>query len=397
MEKVSVILVNYNSSEDSIHCIKSLINQNYPYISVILVDNSESEEYINEIHEKLKDFHSNVSKISEEDFKELNFNKDIILIKASENKGFSGGNNIGIKLARENKADFIWILNNDTEVEKNTIEEMLKTSSKYNAQLVICKINNFYDRDKVQYYGETVSYQGEYSDFEDKIKKPSLISGCNLFLKSSVFEKTGLLDEDYFLYFEDNDFYHKIIKNDIPYIYTPHTKIYHKGGSSIGKYMATPLSAYYGTRNAFLILKKLDLYEYQDVLKQTLINFLKNQKKKEIIKAILLGVYDFIQGKIGRQDKLDYYLNLKLDKSRIDINNRDLEQIYKKHFTNINLNELLAEKYKNKPERAIEYIFMLALLNPRKKEYYEAFFKTIEKIFESSEEKENGKSISMHN
>jgi len=399
MKKISVILINYKNSEDTLNCVKSLLSQDYPYVSIIIVDNSEDKKYIEEIYQSLKQEVSNVTLLSEnesQNFQNMKFQKDIILIKADENRGFSAGNNIGMKIALKNKTDYIWILNNDTEVEKNTIKEMLNISVKYNIPVVTCKIKDFYNREKTQYNGNASFYEGRYEN-SDSIKIPKFLSGANIFFKANVFDQIGLFDEDFFLYYEDNFIQYKLIENSVPFIYTPFTHIYHKGGSSIGRYYDTPLSAYYATRNNLLIEKKLRSYQYAKNLNYLELKYKNNMKNKKLLKTILLGIYDFIKGKTGRQDKLDYYINLKPDKSNIDLS-QDLEALYKQTPTNLKLNQLLAEKYKDKPEKRIDYLFMLSLFYPRKEEYYKEFFETAKYLLTTKEEKNNGKqSLSMHN
>jgi hypothetical protein len=386
MENISVILVNYQSSQDTVHCVKSLLNQDYPHISIVVVDNSEEERYVNEIYTEIKKLSSNISMLNEKEsdnFKNLKFNKDTVLIKAEENKGFSRGNNIGIKLSLKNNADYIWILNNDTEVSKNSLNEMLKVSKKYKSGVTTCKIKDFNNREIVQYNGEKIYYINVNREEADIIKIPSFISGSNLLIKSEVFQKTGLLDEDFFLYFEDNYFYYKVIKNKISCIYTPFTEIYHKGGSSIGRFMKTPLSMYYGIRNSFIILEKMEKLTDKN-LKKALDNsityFLHSQRDKKLLKAVLLGIYDFLKGKKGKQENLEYFLNLKPDKAKLELCSKDLETLHKKYPTNIYINQILAEKYKNNIEKRIDYVFYLALSNPRKKEYYTEFFKATEDL-----------------
>ena len=399
MKKISVILVNYKNSEDTINCAKSLLKQDYPCISIVIVDNSEDKKYVEEIYHALKQETSKITILSEnksQNFQNMEFQKDIVLIEANENRGFSAGNNIGIRIALNNKADYVWILNNDSEVEKNTIVEMLNSSLQYEFPVVTCKIKNFYDREKIQYDGDKIFYLG-VEDYSDIIKIPKILSGANLFIETKVFEKTGLLDEDFFLYFEDNHFQHKLFSNKIKYLYTPFAQIYHKSGSSIGKFYNTPLSAYYASRNSLLIEEKLKNYNYIKKLKEIKLYYRLSINSKKILKAILLGIYDFIKGKTGRQNKLDYFINLKPDRNNIDFG-QNLEELYQQNSTNLKLNQLLAEKYKNKPEKRIEYLFMLSLFYPRKEKYYKEFFETVKYLLTNKEEKNNGKqSFSLHN
>ncbi len=400
MDKISVVLLNYKKSQDTIHCVKSLLDQNYNDVSIIVVDNSEEEKYINEIFKEIKNTTSNLEMISEKEsaeFKNLEFKKDVVLIKANENRGFSAGNNIGIRLALKNNSDYVWILNNDTEVEKDTLEKMLEISIKSNTPVITCKMKDFYKRDKIQYDGEKISYLG-FEDKYDFIKIPKSISGANLLIKSDVFKKTGLFDEDFFLYFEDNCFHYQLTTNKIPILYVPFVYIYHKGGSSIGRFLENPFSAYYSSRNNLLIENKVNRNKYSEKLGYLEYFYSKSMRSKKILKSIILGIYDYLKGKKGKQDKLDYFLNLKPDKSKINFDLENLEELYQKYPTNVYLNKKLSEINRNNKRKKIDYLFMLTLLYPRKEEYYKEFFNTIKDLLNNQEDLKNGKeSISMYN
>ena len=305
---VSIVIVNYKNDEDIIGCIKSLLEQDYQYISIIVVDNSEEEKYIENIYKNLKNEVSEIELLHENELqtlKNLNFKKDIALIKSNENKGFSGGNNIGIKLAQKNEADFVWLLNPDTVVNQDTLTHMLNVSEKLNVPVLTCKIKSFYNKNKVQYDGVKVDYAG-FQDIQDQLKYPAFLSGANVLLKTQVFERIGLMDEDFFLYFEDNYLFFKLRQEEIPVIYTPHTFIYHKGGVSTNGFLNSVVSNYYYSRNIFLYDQKIGMVQnYLENLSTLKKIVEKKRHNKKLIKAIYLGIYDFIAGVKGKKENLE--------------------------------------------------------------------------------------------
>lgn len=107
-KQTHIILVNYNGYKDTIECIKSLKNLKYNNYKIIIVDNASSDNSINELNQYVS--------------------KNIILLKSDKNIGFSGGNNIGIRYAIDNGAEYIMLLNNDTEVEPNFLEYMINAA-----------------------------------------------------------------------------------------------------------------------------------------------------------------------------------------------------------------------------------------------------------------------------
>ncbi len=350
-KKVSVVLVNYKNSQDTLECINSLLKQSYTNISVLVVDNSEEEHYFEKLLKDLEKSNIKVLKYIEGENVRLKFSKDVHVIKARENRGFSAGNNIGISVALQNNTDFVWILNNDTVVLENTIKEMIEVSRIYDVSVITCKIKDYFQRNKVQYDGEKV-YIEPIEEKNDILKPPAFLSGANIFIKKDVFEKVGLLDEDFFLYFEDNEFHHRLLKNSIDILYTPYTWIYHRGSSSTGGYLKNPFSMYYFTRNHFLLFRKIEKNQFSKALDTAKFYYENTYKDKKLLKAIILGIYDFVDGKVGRREDLLELINAK-EKPKI---RKSLEDL------------------------TYEELFELSFYNPRKKEYFRKFLQKTEEL-----------------
>ncbi len=347
-KKVSIVVLNYKNAEDTVECIQSLFNLNYKNFNIIVVDNSEDRNEVLKIKEQCLSCGIN-TEIFNIDFAEniaLGFNKNVYIIENPENLGFSGGNNVGIKLALKNNSDYIWILNNDTVVEKNSLKEMIKVLQRYNADVITCKIKDYKEKNLVQYNGNRVFYT-PINDTEDIIRYPFCISGSNILIKNDVFKKVGLLDEDFFFYFEDNEFHKRLYRNNIKILYTPFTCIYHKGGSSVGGFMKNPLSVYYFVRNSFLFHKKTNICDYEDTIERFYELIEEIFFEKKLLKAALLGVYDFVKGKVGKRN--------------------DIETVVKKKNIQVQSNS------------EIDKCFELAFKYPRKKEYINSFIQEVKK------------------
>ena len=243
---VSVILVNYNGSQDTISCIESVKESNNKDYRVIVVDNNSSDDsydYLNGMKEKF----------------------GFLLLRARENRGFSAGNNLGIKKAIELGTDYIWLLNNDTIITSTTIDELIQGfnfSSRCGA--TIGKILYERNRDVIWYAGGSIDLttaRTEHWKYNEKntdgsIKKAlvSFATGCSLFMSYNAFEKIGFLDEDYFLYEEDADYSIRFIETGVDMVYCPEAIIYHKVSSSTG--IASPNTQFYMVRNKFLLIQK---------------------------------------------------------------------------------------------------------------------------------------------
>jgi len=113
---VSVIVLNYNAGELLLNCIESIKKSAYKNLEIIVVDNISTDKSQETCKEKYP---------------------DITLIQNNENFGYCEGNNIGI---REAKGDYIIILNPDTIVESNWIEELISAYNKFGEGLYQPKI-----------------------------------------------------------------------------------------------------------------------------------------------------------------------------------------------------------------------------------------------------------------
>lgn len=188
--KVFIIILNYNGNDFLKKTLSSVFRINYPNFEVILVDNNSSDGSFEAVK---KDF------------------SRVVMIKNSENFGFSAGNNIGIEYALERGAQYVLLLNYDTEVEKDFLTflvEAMEENEKNGIGSPLIFEENFSD---VWFSGGKIDWL-KMKSFHEKNKlsennyKTDYISGCSMLIRAEVFKKTGLLDEDYFLYWEDADF-----------------------------------------------------------------------------------------------------------------------------------------------------------------------------------------------
>lgn len=243
---IYIILVNFNNYNDTIKCLQSLQNINYKNFKILIVDNGSKNNSIEEISTYITD--------------------NVIVLKSKENHGFAGGNNIGIKYALENGADYILLLNNDTEVEVNFLSNMLKTAEENeNIGLVGCKIK-YYNNKKLLWYaggeidwfkfiGSNTGIKNYDNKMIDKKKEITFVTGCCMLIKREVVEKVGMLPDEYFMYFEDVDFCVRVKEAGYKIIYEPTAVIYHKVGLSGGG-EESPFSIKWCTRNRIYFMNK---------------------------------------------------------------------------------------------------------------------------------------------
>ncbi|GAB6072195.1 hypothetical protein JCM14244_05720 [Venenivibrio stagnispumantis] len=339
---VAIILVNYKNWKDTKECVNSLKNLDYKNFAIFIVDNSEEDKEI------IKNYYKDEYQIIEENEEIKDFSKPVVIL--TENKGFSHANNVAIKKIKD-KFDYIWVLNNDTVVNPDTLSHLLETSLKTDNPVVTCKIKDFHQKDKVQYNGVMASYI-PIDDTPDRIKEAKFLSGANLLMKSKIYDEIGLWEECYFLYYEDNDIHQRLLKKGYKLIYTPYTEIYHKGGSTIGKWKQNELSLYYAMRNRALFMKKhygdIDDSYFIELVKDYFNNYVENIGN---LRTIFTVVIDIFTGKTGKSFNPDLIINYK---------RKDEDK--------------LREIYKDAPKELLE-LYVKCMNKPRDKEQFTELIK----------------------
>jgi len=200
----------------------------------------------------------------------------LVFIQSNENKGFSAGNNIGIKYALDNgDADYIWLLNNDTVVDHQSILFFLERMSFYKkneikAGIVGAKLLYYHDPQVIQAAGgifnkvlATTKHVGmgerDRGQFDCEIGMDYPV-GASLFVSVQFIRDVGLMCEDYFLYFEELDWVLRGCRKGWVVGYSWDSKIFHKEGGSIGSNSRAKkksrLSDYYGVRSRIIFTRK---------------------------------------------------------------------------------------------------------------------------------------------
>lgn len=290
--KLYIILVNYKQPELTTKCVESIRNSKTITPFVVIVDNCSKDNSIS-ILSKLVNDHT-------------------ILLKSDENNGFAAGNNIGIKYAINNDADYIMLLNNDTEIDSYMINILL---SHCNEQTAVSPKMYYYDEpDKIwfaggKYLSKTSRFihvgESELDNNNYKsLTKCDFLTGCCIMLSSETIKKTGYLDESYFMYMEDVDYSIRLKQNGIKLFMIPEAKLWHKVGSSSGGEKSV-IAIYYGNRNRLYLLKKyhFSLYILYITFVSRILLFLKGLLLNTKERIIYFSIVDFIKNKMGKNNR----------------------------------------------------------------------------------------------
>ncbi|RIW18316.1 glycosyltransferase family 2 protein [Algoriphagus lacus] len=295
-ESVAIILVNWNGYDFTRACLESLSKVDFPDFRVILVDNASQ----NQEGSRLK-----------KSFPEIE------LIENSQNLGFAGGNNVGIRYALEQGFSNVMLLNNDTKVEPDFLGQMIR---KFNQEprfgVVQPLILFMHDPKKIWSAGGkwisalgraiTLGDQSPISDY--RFKKPELdwATGCCMLISREALLKTGLLNEQYFTYFEDVEWSLRFRKAGFRIALAEKAIVYHEAGASSKKKNAegtlSPRVFYYHVRNQFLLIRsqKAPIGLMYHLLRFTLwmgyfLIRVRFQKLKSVAKGIVDGLTQPLQ------------------------------------------------------------------------------------------------------
>ncbi len=190
LPKVFVVVLNYNGKNVIQKCLMSVFKITYPNFEVVVVDNGSEDGSF---------------ELAKSYFSKAHF----ILNEA--NLGFSAGNNVGIRFSLERLAEYVLLLNNDVEVEEDFLTKLVyKMESSPSTGIISPVIFNGYNK-RVWFAGGKIHWLRMKTAHDQRIHSEEylsseFISGCAMLVRDDVFKKVGLLDKDYFLYWEDVDF-----------------------------------------------------------------------------------------------------------------------------------------------------------------------------------------------
>lgn len=246
--KVGIVILTYNSQTVIKACLASIKKATYPQLEIVVVDNNSSDQTVTTIKKSFPTMH---------------------IIKNKKNLGYAAGNNIGIRYLQKKHCDYILLLNPDTIIKPNLVNELLQPFlNDKKIGIVGCMITYVNKPNVIWFAG---GYFNRWFCFtrhplmDKNVNETNVnsgvvdfITGACMMLRTQMINKTKLLPEEYFLYFEDAFFCEEMRQMGYNSYLVAKPLVLHHVSTATGKSGSndmTPLRAYYYARNPLMYIK----------------------------------------------------------------------------------------------------------------------------------------------
>jgi len=238
MTDVAIIVLNWNNAPDTIECLRSLAQLDYPTYRVVVVDNGSTDDSVRAIHQQYP---------------------GVMILETQQNLGYAGGNNAGIRYALAQGAKYICILNNDVKVAPDFLTPLLAAFDEdAEVGVVTPLVAEMDEPEKVWALGQEIDWKtGMVTRIHSGEAMPSpqarvlievdIASGTVMLVKREVLERVGLLDETFYLYYEEVDWCLRVRRTGYRILAVPSSVVWHKVSATLGP--TSPVIDYYMLRN----------------------------------------------------------------------------------------------------------------------------------------------------
>ncbi|MFT8351720.1 glycosyltransferase family 2 protein, partial [Clostridium saccharoperbutylacetonicum] len=236
-KNVAIVICNYNKQEYVLKCIESVLNSTYKNYDIYVVDNASTDDSVVCIKKQFSD--------------------KVKLIINKENKGGSGGFNTGIKYVLGKEYEYVYLLDNDVIVDEKALECLVDyLDANQDVGVAGSKIFFMDNPNIVQEFGsfidfDTFNMRLEERGKEEFIRKNTIVNcdyvpACSALIRMKVIEKIGTFNEQYFVYWDDIDFGHRVRLNGYRVVANSNSIVWHKGGGTV---RSNTFGTYYFWRN----------------------------------------------------------------------------------------------------------------------------------------------------
>lgn len=212
------MILNWNGWRDTIACLAALKTCTYQHLSVVVVDNGSTDDSVLRIRAAFP---------------------EVVLFNSGENLGFAGGNNIGIRYALSRGAEYVWLLNNDTTPAPDALSALVAKASTDQRIGAVASICYYADAPNVvqAWAGSRINLWTGYGPLSTVPQEDDWfdsLNGTSMLVSRKAIEDVGLLDEGFFLYWEDTEFCLRLRKKGWRIAAAPESRVLHKVNVSTG-------------------------------------------------------------------------------------------------------------------------------------------------------------------
>ncbi|GAB4487457.1 MAG: glycosyltransferase family 2 protein [Thermodesulfovibrionales bacterium] len=292
-EKAYIVILNWNGWKDTLECLESVFRSDYPNYQVIVCDNDSTDGSLEHIRAwaegreiamvpdtppvrleppvaKPIAYAEYGREQAEAGGADEMHDRKLVLIRTGANLGFAGGTNVGLRYAlRRGDFGYAWLLNNDTVVRHDALSNLVSRCKESGAGITGSKMP-YYDDPHVIWALGGATYNkwlaipeciglrrlaDEPNDCKEVEARMAYVAGASMLVSRDFLRDIGLMQEDYFLYYEELDWAQRA-KGRYSLAYAPGSIVYHKVGASTGRNMAMPgggSAEHYMRRNALLV------------------------------------------------------------------------------------------------------------------------------------------------
>jgi GT2 family glycosyltransferase len=297
--EATVIVLNWNGLTDTLECLESLARMDYPACEVVVVDNGSTDGSVSVIRERFP---------------------MVTMLENSENLGYAGGNNVGLRHALAHRAEYALLLNNDTAVAPDFLSLLVEAAEADPAIGIAGPTIYYFDQPNVIWSaGGAIDWRRGWNwmvglDEEDTgqfgaAPRPvDFVTGCALLISRQALETAGPLDERFFMYYEEVEWCVRVARAGFGVRHVPAARIWHKIAPQTQA--ISPFVHYYMTRNRLLFLKATDagwaprLYTLAEYLRTLSSWSLRPRWRgmRSLRGVMLRAIDDYRRGRFGRAE-----------------------------------------------------------------------------------------------
>lgn len=216
---VFIVTLNWNRRDDTLAFLRSCQSLAYPRYRTLLVDNGSADDSLQAVAVAFP---------------------GVEQIANGANLGFAAGMNVGLRRALAEGADYVLLANNDTELEPGMLSWLVAEAEARGAALTAPAIYYFTERDRIWWLGgklrplllEIRPYRT--LPHGQKPVDADFVTGCGVLISRECLERVGLLDERFFMYYEDSDYCLRVRRAGLRILVVPAAAMYHKVAVSSG-------------------------------------------------------------------------------------------------------------------------------------------------------------------